>query len=379
MAQPEVTAGVRRSAASPSAARRPTTAQIFVPLKPWDERQGKEHSVRGDGGAAARAAGADRRRAWSCRSSRRPSAAWAAFGRLPVHLSRRPAGRSLDELATVHSSWWREANGSRLRGAFTSFTANDPLLDVEVDRAEGQGARRAAGAGLRHAADLLGQPVRQRLQLREPHLPRVRAGRAAVPRPARRTSAPSTCAATTGRDDSARVAGDGDADVIARRSSATTTCSARRRSTARPRPGVSSGQALRGDGGARPRDSCPPGMSYEWTGIASSRRRAAGRRRSSSRSACSFVFLVLAAQYESFILPFDHPLGAAGHPGRARACSSRAARQRRVLPGRPGHAGRPGQQERDPDRRVRRAAARAGQERRGGGDRGGARSGCGRS
>ena len=52
-----------------------------------------------------------------------------------------------------------------------------------------------------------------------------------------------------------------------RRSSATSTCSARPRSTARRRPGVSSGQALAGDGARSRTQTLPQGMSYAWSGM----------------------------------------------------------------------------------------------------------------
>ena len=72
------------------------------------------------------------------------------------------------------------------------------------------------------------------------------------------------------------------------------------------------------------------------------------------------VYLVLAAQYESWMLPFiillGVPLAVFGALG---AQLLRGFVERRLLPGRPRHADRAGGEELDPDRRVRRAVARA--------------------
>ena len=174
---------------------------------------------------------------------------------------------------------------------------------------------------------LHGQPVRQRLQLREPHLPRLRAGRAAVPRTAPRTSAPSTCAATSGEMIPLESLVHVPSRTTARADpSATTTCSAPRRSTASAAPGVCSGRGARGDGGGGRGACCLRACATSGPASASSRRRAAGQTLIIFALGIVFVFLVLAAQYESFALPLrDDPLGAAGHPRRAAGCRRRAA------------------------------------------------------
>ena len=72
------------------------------------------------------------------------------------------------------------------------------------------------------------------------------------------------------------------------------------------------------------------------------------------------VFLLLAAQYESWTLPFGVLLGTPiAVLGAVAALWLAPLRARRVLADRPGHGDRPGRQERDPDRRVRQGRARA--------------------
>ena len=144
----------------------------------------------------------------------------------------------------------------------------------------------------------------------------------------------------------------------ARRPSATTTCFAPPRSTASRRPGVA--RARRSRRWRRsPGRRCPTAWPPSGTG----RPRAEGAGPADPiifALGLLFVFLVLAAQYESFALPFvvmlSVPLAILG------ACSASSCA------GSPNDVfcqiglvmlGRPREQERHPHRRVRRAAARA--------------------
>ena len=71
------------------------------------------------------------------------------------------------------------------------------------------------------------------------------------------------------------------------------------------------------------------------------------------------VYLTLAGAVREPDAAVHHPaVGAAGDPRRAARAVGPRADQRRLLPDRPGDADRPVGQERHPDRRVRRAAAR---------------------
>ena len=95
--------------------------------------------------------------------------------------------------------------------------------------------------------------------------------------------------------------------------------------------------------------------------------RAAGRAARASIFGLSLlvVFLILAAQYESWSLPFSVLLGTpiAVFGAFARALAARL-REQRLRADRARHADRPRREERDPDRRVREARVRAGQDRR---------------
>ena len=90
------------------------------------------------------------------------------------------------------------------------------------------------------------------------------------------------------------------------------------------------------------------------------------------------VFLILAAQYESWSLPFSVLLGMPiAVFGAFAALWLRGSRQRRLRADRSGHADRPRREERHPDRRVRQGRVREGQvDRRRGAERG-ARCACG--
>ncbi len=123
-----------------------------------------------------------------------------------------------------------------------------------------------------------------------------------------------------------------------------------------PAPGFSSGQAiatmetLAAD--------LPEGYGVAWSGQAYEEKQSGGASALVFVFGLIMVFLILAAQYESWSLPGSVitavPFGVLGRAGR-----SLAARpgERRLLPDRPRHADRAFREERDPDRRVRHARA----------------------
>ena len=108
------------------------------------------------------------------------------------------------------------------------------------------------------------------------------------------------------------------------------------------------------------RETLPPGFDLAWAGQSLEEIKAGSQAGYIFALSILIVYLVLAAQYESWVLPLIILLGVPlAVFGALSAQLAARVRQRRVLPGRAGHAGRPGGEELDSDRRVRRAAARA--------------------
>ena len=137
-----------------------------------------------------------------------------------------------------------------------------------------------------------------------------------------------------------------------------------------PAPGFSQGQAIQ-IMQKLAAETLPPGFSYEWTTLAYQQLRAGSTAIFAFMLAVVFVFLVLAAQYESLTLPLAVILIVpmcliASITG----VLLRGHGQQHPDPGRLHRAHRPGRQERHPDRRVRQAARGPGPRplgRRGGG------------
>ena len=114
-------------------------------------------------------------------------------------------------------------------------------------------------------------------------------------------------------------------------------------------PGRSSGQAIE-DMEALAGKVLPNGMTFEWSGLSLEELESGGKASLLFGLGLVVVYLTLAAQYESFVLPFIvllavpvALLGAIGSQALARIA------ERRVLPDRAGHADRFVEQERDFD------------------------------
>ena len=224
-----------RSWGSASAAPRRTPGIMFVRLKEFDDRDGAEHSLQavlgrlsgplfGDSGRDHRrlpAAGDPRARAASADSSSR--------------CSTRPAPTSPTSRRRPRR-WRRRAISRRsCAGCSRPFTANDPQLQVTIDRAARARARPAAQRDHQRDADLPRVAVRERLRVQQPRLPRLRAGGPAISARTRRRCEQLYARTRERRDGPARAGGRRRGGRPRRRSSATSTCSARRRSTARRR------------------------------------------------------------------------------------------------------------------------------------------------
>ena len=126
-----------------------------------------------------------------------------------------------------------------------------------------------------------------------------------------------------------------------------------RRATAAARPSRRSRRS--------PRETLPRGYGLGWEGLSYDEANKGNLAIYIFLIVVIFVYLVLVGQYESFILPLAVILSLpVGLFGSFLFLQVDGAGQRRLRPDRPGHAGRPARQERDPDRRIRGATAPGG-------------------
>ena len=228
-------------------------------------------------------------------------------------------------------------------------------------------AAKARGVSLtrpvRHAAGVPLHALHQRLQPLRPDLPGAGRGAGAVPADAGGHRRGSTCAARTSDDDPGLRA---DAHRVPERPDADARGSTDSRSalfTGTPKPGAARASCCDAAGRAR-RARSSPVAGHRRSPTRDSRTRSARR---AAGAALVFalgliiVFLVLAAQYESWSMPFAVLLGVPfGVLGALLGIWLRGTAERHLLPGRADHGGRARGQERDPDRRVRERAPRPG-------------------
>jgi HAE1 family hydrophobic/amphiphilic exporter-1 len=276
-------------------------ATVFVTLKTWDQRTGPGQSVSG-----------------LVQRLRGPLAGIGEARVLPLEppairgvgtvggfqfvVEDTAVGRSLDELAAaVQALIGSASQDPRLRSVYTSFTANTPIVDVQVDRdkakALGVSLDQVYGAlqmymGAQYINDFnyANRTYRVYLQADAPfrdtpqdigaYYVRSDAG-VMIPLESLVQVRPVTSAQIIRRYNlfrSAEVQG-----VAA--------------------PGVSTGDAMAAmeEHAAR---VLPDGMRYEWTGISLEQKQAGAQTTMIFILGVVFVFLVLAAQYESFKLPF---------------------------------------------------------------------------
>ena len=175
---------------------------------------------------------------------------------------------------------------------------------------------------------------------------------------ARAASASSTSATTTATMVPLSTLADDASRRSARSTRTASTSIAPRRSPARRRPATARGR--RSTRSRRSRETTlPRGYQLRLVGpVVPGTEGGRQRRRACSRCRSSFVFLILAALYESWSLPFSVLLSVPIAVVR-RVCRAAAAplRLRRLRADRRHHADRPGGEERHPDRRVRQGAA----------------------
>ena len=240
-----------------------------------------------------------------------------------------------------------------LQRVFTTFSTHTPQALCRHRPRARRKAGRARAERLFDARHLSRLDLHQRFQSLRPHLARDRAGRRAAPRRDRRHR-PAEDPLGLRRHGAARRGGDAQAHQRPLARACATTSIPPPRCRATPRPGYSSGQALATMEQLAERRPCRRASATEWTELAYQQEQAGNTGILVFGLAVVFVFLLLAAQLRK-------PGAAArGDPDRADVSAggdarreSDGPRQQHPDPDRAGGAGRPGRQERHPDRRVR--------------------------
>ncbi|RYZ35488.1 MAG: efflux RND transporter permease subunit, partial [Myxococcaceae bacterium] len=276
-------------------------ATVFTALKPWEQRKGKDQTV---------AALVERLRGplGKIGSARvipfQPPAirGVGSVGGFQFIVEDTAGTHSLEELANATQDMVQKGNEEgRLRGVFTSFNANTPILDVEVDRQK---------------AKALGVPIEQIFGVMQLYMGSQyvndfnyasRTYRVYVQAEQQFRDSPSDIGSFYARTDT------GDMIPLESLVKVTPIVSAQVirhynlfRSVeinGQGAPGVSSGQALEAMESVA-NQVLPQGMASEWTGISLEQKESGGQTMIIFGLGILFVFLVLAAQYESFSLPF---------------------------------------------------------------------------
>ena len=362
-------------AASSPGVNGPNVASLFPRLTPWSKRKTPELQAGRDPGPPARAPRRHPggRRSWSSRRRRSGASAPAAGSSSSCRAW--PAARCRSSTSTARKIMDAARQRPELAATFTGFRPGVPQLDAQVDRAKAK----ALGVPLSDVFSSLqiflgslyvndfnafGRVYRVQLQAEPSFRASPERRRAALRAEPARGERPARA------DGAAEHARHREADHRARHHLPLQPLSLgrdRRRHRARRqlRPGH------RGHAGRWRAASCRRAWPTSGSGLAFQEIEAGSRAGFVFALSALFVFLVLAAQYESWLVPLAVilavPLGVLGALG---ALWLERARQRRVRPDRSRAAHRAGEQERHPHRGVRQGAPRARGRDPGGGARG---------
>ncbi|HYI01795.1 multidrug efflux RND transporter permease subunit [Hyalangium sp.] len=279
----------------------PNRGVMFVNMKPWGERPGEEHSV---------AAVVERLRgpfsqitdAMVMPFPPPPVEGVGSLGGFQLQIEDRALQANLQELADATRAVLEKAAGTpEIGGVFSTFTADDPQIRVEVDRERA----RALDIDISQVFGTL--QVSLSSQYVNDFDFANRAYRVLVQNEAADRDNPSDIGALYVRntqgamvplDSMVRVTPATSAQVISHfnlfRSVEVAGSAA---------PGYSSGQALAAMEKVA-REALPQGFGYEWSGLSQEELESGGQTGFIFLLGLVFVFLVLAAQYESFALPF---------------------------------------------------------------------------
>jgi hydrophobe/amphiphile efflux-1 (HAE1) family protein len=286
-------------------------ATAFVSLKPWDERDTAETSVQGIIGAS-QAKSAMIPQALIASFNPPPIPGLGATGGFQLELEDR-SGKSIDDLvAAAYQAIGQASKQPQIAAPFTTFRADVPQLALNIDRPKVitlgvplpdvfTALQTYLGGVYVNDFNLFGRTYRVMVQA----LPEFRSRPQDIERFFVRNAAGemiplSTLATTT------PIQG---TDVITRYNL--------HRAVAingSPAPGFSTGDAIQAMQNVM--RNLPSGFGYEWTGISYQEVSTSGEFVGILALAIVFVFLVLAAQYESWTVPFavilTVPLGALG-------------------------------------------------------------------
>jgi hydrophobic/amphiphilic exporter-1 (mainly G- bacteria), HAE1 family len=276
----------------------PNLATCFAVLKPWDQRERSVATIVEAMRGPFAAIGGARVIPFQPPAIR----GVGTVGGFQFVVEDTSAGRSLGELSAAVQELVARANQDpRLRGIFTGFTSDTPILDIEVDRQKAK----ALGVPLEQVFStmqvLLGSQYVNDFNYAS------RTYRVYVQAEQQFRDAPDDIGGFYVRNETG--------DMIPLESLVTvrpkTSAQIVRRYNlfraaevnGQGAPGVSSGEAL-DLMESLAREVLPQGMSSEWTGISYEQRESGGQTPIIFGLGLVFVFLVLSAQYESFRLPF---------------------------------------------------------------------------
>src|SRR5216684_2329458 len=305
MAQPEVT-GVFAAVGFSFAGTSPNQALLFTALKPFAEREGEEHSlqalvnrVRGplfgiQGGMVI--------------PTIPPSIQTAGnFGGFSFELLDRGGGTDINQLAAAARATIAQAQQSpKLAGVFSTFTANDPQLSVDIDREKARSLGLPISEVTSALQVFLGSTYVNDFDMNN------RAYRVYVQADRNYRSDPKALSQYYART----VSGDMVplASVVRVRDTTAPTVISHfnlfrsATITGTPAPGFSSGQALAEMSSVAGR-ALPEGFGFDWSGLSAEEIKAGWQSAAIFGIALLLVYLTLAAQYESLVLPLIVLLG----------------------------------------------------------------------
>ncbi len=279
----------------------PNLATVFALLHPWEERTKPEQSV---ASVVERLRGPLGRIGSARVVPFQPPAirGVGTVGGFQLVVEDTSAGRTLGDLSRATYELVARANQDpRLRGIFTGFTSDTPILDIQVDRQKAK----ALGISLEQVFGtlqvLLGSQYVNDFNYAN------RTYRVYVQAEQRYRDSPSDIGGFYVKSESGDMI---PLEALVKITPKTSAQIVRRYNLFRSAeingqgaPGVSSGQALAAMDEIAA-ETLPQGMSYEWTGISLEQKESGSQTLLIFALGLIFVFLVLSAQYESFKLPF---------------------------------------------------------------------------